>query len=603
MSLPSNNKLQRQHSCKEDIDPENVPSRPEHFARISSHRELREPLEGKQLPNVLPHSIEAGDDAYYIGDVYAPSDVTHDWEIDTCEEPPPQQTKSINSSVNILNPSDDRCYLQYIKNISRGWPGLSYLSKWMEVTTSPVKWKHITADNRKIRAERTKVAIIDVLPEGPEVQWFYDIHKLEEFFKNPKNINPDHERLFIVEDISRDVVELLGSHYNVDPFFWRGHISDYLWYNTRDPWVELEELPHIAGERNHFNLPYVHPRYFQNHESYLRATVEAGKMNVLRRLDNDGINVYVLDNDESVVALCRSKASFWMRPEGGKAKEERALGILVVDPSFTEGSPLWGGYRNFDPCPPLHAQEFRVPPQNSLFYNTVHWTMKNLEEQQGNLKHQPKLMAVSILNIIAAEWLTVKQYLITRLTQIEWELQVPDFRGEGVQYGLDRCLSRLHPFRRSLPAYRRWVESTLNGILNDEDLKSLDSANNPLVKARTDFTTILRELDVIEGRVHNMVNTVATILSLEGMKKSTKQNDTMARLTILASIFGPLSFVSSFLSMTPDITELRSTAGYFFILAIPLTLFAISIAQWPSIKTFVIARCPKRRPRGNKHMV
>ncbi|KAF3245837.1 hypothetical protein TWF192_007311 [Orbilia oligospora] len=474
----------------------------------------------------------------------------------------------------------------------------------MEVTTSPVKWKHITPDNRKIRAQRTKVAIIDVLPDGPDVRWFYDVHKLEEFFDNSKDINPDHERLFIVEDISRDVVELLGSHYNVDPFFWRGHISDYLWYNTRDPWVELEELPHIAGERNYFNLPYVHPRYFQNQESYLKATVEAGKMNVLRRLDNDGINVYVLDNDESVVALCRSKASFWMRPEGGKAKKEHALGILVVDPSFTEGSPLWGGYRNFDPCPPIHAKEFGVPPKDSLFDNTVHWMKKNLEEQQGNLKHQPKLMAVAILNIIAAEWLTVKQYLITRLTQIEWELQVPDFRGEGVQYGLDRCLSRLHPFRRSLPAYRRWVESTLNGILNEEDLKnSLDSVNNPLAKARTDFTTILRELDVIEGRVHNMVNTVATILSLEGMKKSTKQNDTIARLTILASIFGPLSFVSSFLSMTPDITELRSTAGYFFILAIPLTLFAISIAQWPSIKNFVVTRCPKRRARGNQDMV
>lgn len=38
-------------------------------------------------------------------------------------------------------------------------------------------------------------------------------------------------RLFVVEDLSRDVIETLGCAYDVDPSFFREHIVDYFWYN------------------------------------------------------------------------------------------------------------------------------------------------------------------------------------------------------------------------------------------------------------------------------------------------------------------------------------------------------------------------------------
>lgn len=38
-------------------------------------------------------------------------------------------------------------------------------------------------------------------------------------------------RLIVVEDLSRDVIETLGSHYDVDPSFFREHLVDYVWYN------------------------------------------------------------------------------------------------------------------------------------------------------------------------------------------------------------------------------------------------------------------------------------------------------------------------------------------------------------------------------------
>lgn len=41
-------------------------------------------------------------------------------------------------------------------------------------------------------------------------------------------------RLFVVEDISREVIETLGAHYDIDPSFFREHIVDYVWYNISE---------------------------------------------------------------------------------------------------------------------------------------------------------------------------------------------------------------------------------------------------------------------------------------------------------------------------------------------------------------------------------
>lgn len=38
-------------------------------------------------------------------------------------------------------------------------------------------------------------------------------------------------RLWVVEDLSREVIETLGHHYDIDPSFFREHILDYVWYN------------------------------------------------------------------------------------------------------------------------------------------------------------------------------------------------------------------------------------------------------------------------------------------------------------------------------------------------------------------------------------
>lgn len=219
-------------------------------------------------------------------------------------------------------------YLQYIKNISHTWPSIAYLASWMEVTTSPVKWKYLSEADREIRAKHTRVAMIDFPSDGysePSLKIITCIEELRRLFSDQSfSHNPDNSRFFIIEDLSRDVIETFGSAYDIDPTFWRGHISDYLWYNTRDPWVEIQEPAHIHRDRNFFHFRYVHPRYFKSRESQFRATQEARAMNVLRRLDDDRISATMLDDEQASINMWRNKASLWYRRN--TPEQKHALG-------------------------------------------------------------------------------------------------------------------------------------------------------------------------------------------------------------------------------------------------------------------------------------
>lgn len=90
---------------------------------------------------------------------------------------------------------------------------------------------------------RTNVCLLEYPRDGPGVEEkrFDDIDELKDCLAEMGENDHVKTRLFVVEDLSRDVIEALGSHFNVDPSFFREHIVDYAWYNTsRSHEMELE---------------------------------------------------------------------------------------------------------------------------------------------------------------------------------------------------------------------------------------------------------------------------------------------------------------------------------------------------------------------------
>ena len=207
-------------------------------------------------------------------------------------------------------------YLSYLDSLSQGWPHVSYLADFMRVTTSPPKLRFLQAKDQIERAERTKVSFLTFQTTGPvRRDDFSNIHGLSEALEGSGNDHDHvHARLIVVEDLSRDVIEKLGARFDIDPLFFRSHISDYLWHNTRDPWVELPNLDIVSRKHPYIHVRYVQTRYFRSEESFMKAKWEAGGFNVLRRVDRDGNWVPGADIPGSDVGLVRSRTSLWIRP-------------------------------------------------------------------------------------------------------------------------------------------------------------------------------------------------------------------------------------------------------------------------------------------------
>ncbi|KAK3617483.1 hypothetical protein LTR56_025246 [Elasticomyces elasticus] len=264
--------------------------------------------------DIQPHTDEGGD-AYYIGDAYEDALCAKDWA---------------------LTDGRPRPYLDFVKHVSAELPHLEYLAHWMEVSCAPPKWKFIEKcpTNRARRAAKCNVCVLDY-EDGKPVRkaTFTNTANLDAHLEAPSpSAAKPPIRLIISEDISRDVVECLGSKYDIDPLFFRSHIGDYLFHNTRDPWVEVPDLDVDARQRCHFHVQHLRARYFETDECFKIAERESGSFNVLRRLDSDRsrklLQNTLLDLSGASVTLTRTKTSLWVKPQD--SPQDPIIGKFLV---------------------------------------------------------------------------------------------------------------------------------------------------------------------------------------------------------------------------------------------------------------------------------
>jgi hypothetical protein len=222
----------------------------------------------------------------------------------------------------------------------------------MEVGTEPLRWKFLSPENgpsaakdRSDRAVKTNVARLDFYSDGSiQRNNFKTAAALQSGLDEldaaagvpPIDVQPPvaestdgaggapatgdtpdadakkiQFRLFVVEDLSRSVIESLGSKFDIDPSFFREHINDYAWYNVRDRFAEAPNLQIIAERQQWLQVRWARARYFRTNASFEKAKLQAGGFNILRRPDPDMSNGALLDDPDAIVALSRTRASFW----------------------------------------------------------------------------------------------------------------------------------------------------------------------------------------------------------------------------------------------------------------------------------------------------
>ncbi|GAP87794.1 putative Mg2+ transporter Zinc transport protein [Rosellinia necatrix] len=532
-----------------------------------------------------------GNDYDLFGDAYddkAYRTLASAWKIDVAETP----------------------YLKWVRELSdSGWIHLRLLVDFMSIGAAPQHWRNLDTvrasgenllngeditrrrDERKRRIARTKVSILDYFPDSVEKVELDCAQDLQKHLDEDSVDDAIQFRLYVVEDLSRDVIEAFGDKFKIEPDFFRAHIVDFAWYNVRDRWRNPPLLDIVSRHQNWMQLRYVTARYFDFNEkssqkeqrsSFTRAAEQAAGFNILRRVDDDLSNKSYWDKQGAIVGLSRSRATFWLQPDS--PQQTTQVGILLLDPTVTEGVPLWRGRRTLWPMP-QYGQEVpsRPPDGDNLFDHFVFWAQQtNLYPNCTTENPLKTLIPIQVLlHFVCSEWLTMSDYIKTRLNQLDWEIVKPEFFRLGKK-GVNNMLEKLHVFRRLVPLYREMVSETIrhldqfSGRIQVQEpttpcSRPWDTPHISISHYKSDLAQVKSQLEEYQGRIDQLTSVVTAVISIDNSRRSLQDNRNIGRLTWLATLFIPLSLVAGIFSMQPNVSEIsRYTFAVYFATSLPL---------------------------------
>lgn len=105
-----------------------------------------------------------------------------------------------------------------------------------------------------------------------------------------------------------------------------------------------------------------------------------------------------------------------------------------------------------------------------------------------------------------------------------------------------------------------------------------------------DFESVSSQMKELQDRTDRLTSVVMAAISIEDSRRGLQENKNVARLTWLATVFIPLTFISGFFSMQSDISSLKNTFGWYFAAAVPVTALALGLAM-----NITLLRLPRRR--------
>ncbi|KAE9365214.1 hypothetical protein N431DRAFT_387264 [Stipitochalara longipes BDJ] len=474
-------------------------------------------------------------------------------------------------------------YHERIREISKGWHHLRYLADFMTVSTVPLRCRTLTPEDRHERLNRVNISVIEY---GDELssQDLRTPDGLNEFLDNlsHERAAPKH-RLLVVQDLSTRMIEKLGSAFDIEPGFFRSHIGDYVWLNTRDPQAELPDLKSFSVKSNYFSAQYVSPRYFENRDQLNAAKAQAESFNILRRVDHDGRFKDWSDMPGSDVGLVRNKVSLWVRPN--KGAEQGWLGVLLVDPTIDHGFPLWSGYGNFHPPPSLNTALERVtfPTYGNSVQEFLFWTLNRANTQPNTPPPSPDVLPSAFFTMIGAQWILMCEYINTRLGQVEWETEL----GLSHLYAqdFDHTLKTLLMWRRRLPIYHSFVERLISRLSVRYESTDSSPTSETWKDILTNFADILHRLEGYHCRADKIMAVSMAVTAREESKKATQESHAITRVSYLAFVFVPLNFWAAFFSMSGEFPV--RTYWIYGAIAVPITVcvlgllvFASSMGRW-----------------------
>ncbi|KIM98728.1 hypothetical protein OIDMADRAFT_31495 [Oidiodendron maius Zn] len=439
-------------------------------------------------------------------------------------------------------------------------------------------------------------------------------------------------RLFMLEGVARNFVQVLGCHFNMDPEFFARQKRTQLW-EVAHKGGKTPSLPSLKNPKRSFMIRYLELRYFplvpgeNSHKSsesfmpqiddfYLQDVVGKRNINVSRKRRPVNSQKDIQGEFDNVGKVSRC-ASYW-----GQAGEDGGWdAVLLLDPPLDEivktdrngyaveskplqHVPFQGGYLDFIQYPegPSARAMFlkkHGPPRTSMLEDICFYWMNHADLVP--IGSDPSISTIFLKKIVASHWMHYAEYTANSAHSSIYHMSRREAFEKYTINTTEKWWTDLHDTYRVCMLACEDVATILESlrIPIGQPKREFDLQN--YLDSSEDFVMIYQKLlwrkDQLELLITSATglnaiagNKVAEVKNAEDAKrshdeqaKSLEEAKKASILTFLALIFVPLAYTSSLFSMAGDWQPGGANFRYYWAISLPLavvvavTFYVISI--------------------------
>ncbi|ORY02295.1 hypothetical protein BCR34DRAFT_605646 [Clohesyomyces aquaticus] len=486
-----------------------------------------------------------------------------------------------------------RPYQAYVENDCRRRPSLDGLRQFLSNPVSGNQACRITSLDFYRNSQKPQKTALDLRT----LRSYLDVHDSDSSAgcerSNPfageitesQHVNG---RIFIIEDLTKDIIELLGSALVIDPMFFAAHVHA-AGDESQNQTPDRSMLPSQLKRRNFINILYHRTIQFDENVSL--------PYNTLRRYTNVPRKVVVLPISEDrhvglvqhcTSVLCVTHKRLW-------------LGIVLVDPPLghpagddffyrlEQGGSLipirlaskffQGGYEDSFTAPPARSFDLAQLPYSNrtgLLDDLVcYWSSDDAKPFEihsgdlGSLSYYP-------LQIVAGEWVKYLGVMYRAIKQYEYSTAIKNTKHELDKLNAD--MGALQRWRRRSMSSTHKIQTVLR-MLRNNMAETPASRVSFLVE---DYEYIASRIEEFGNRLERMLPVVTSLVQIIDSRRSFDETANVSRLTAMALVFVPLTYISSLFSMNSKLGPGGPLFWVYFAVAIPITIVVYLIARPPA---------------------
>jgi hypothetical protein len=277
--------------------------------------------------------------------------------------------------------------------------------------------------------------------------------------------------------------------------------------------------------------------------------------------------------------------------------KNQTVGPITLQPHLFQG-----GFEDFLSSPSYSKEDVGQTPgpdRLSMLDDLIYYWMT--ERPSVFNRASPSLLSMSYypLKIAAAEWKNFVSFMHYSVEDYESSV-------EALQLSLTN-IGKLETYLRHQQSWRRRSREAASKVSSLASFVKSHNANSSYsevwASVAQDYENIYGSIDSFGRRLEAMGPVVTSLVQIVDSRRSLVETANLSRLTYLALVFVPLTYVSSLFSMTGKIAPGARAFWVYFAVAIPLLGLVFSIALPPQngvplIAGFLRGRTRRwRRPR------